>query len=103
MRAHAERFDIDDRPSFERRFALVRTRQCDARLDAFFERGGTRRVITAERHTPDADTLRIDVGAPLEIIDHRADRFFILGADRKVVLGFTLTGTVECERRKAAL
>src|SRR3954470_18235343 len=83
VRAHAESFNVDDRTSFERGFALVRARKCDTCLDTPVERRSSRRIVSAERHAPHPDTACIDVGARFEIIDYSSDRFFILGTDRE--------------------
>ena len=103
VRAHAKRFDVDDRPAFERGLALVGAGQRDARLDALLESRGARRVIAAERNAPHADAVLVDVGARFEIVDHGADGLLILGTDGKIVFGFALSRPVERERRETAL
>src|SRR5215213_2604758 len=95
VRAGAESLDIDDRPAFEPRLALICAGKRDARFDALLESGGTRRVIAPERNAPDADAVHVDVAARREVVDHGSNRFFIFGADRKLVFGFALSRPVE--------
>jgi hypothetical protein len=102
VRAHAERFDVDDRPPVEVCHALIRAGQRDARLDAFFEACGARRVIAAERHAPDADAAAVDVAARLQVIDDCLHGLFVFRADWQIEFRLTLARPIEGERREPA-
>src|SRR3954471_7079235 len=78
--AYAECVGIDGGPALEARRARVRPGKRHAGLDPSLERRGARRVITAQRHAPDADAPRIDIAARLEPVDHRLYRPLVFGA-----------------------
>src|SRR6266705_489426 len=69
LRAHAEGFHVHLRAAGEIGRALEGAGERDASADAALERGGARRVVAAERHTPDAGARLVDVRAGREIVE----------------------------------
>ena len=66
--------------------------------DAFLVRRGPRRVVAAERNTGDADRAEA-----VDLVEHGADRTFVIRVDVRVQSGLALSGPVEGEGRKTAV
>src|SRR5258708_7848156 len=99
MAAHAERLAREHRQSAPDLLPFERPGERDAGFDAFFVRGRARRVLTAEAQAPHAPLPRVEIGAFLDPVAHRARAALVVAADRDLVLRLALPRPVDREDR----
>src|SRR5205085_7676445 len=67
MAANAERLARQLRQGVPISLPVIRTTQRKAGLDAFLERRGARRIVTAEAHAPQSDAGSIEIAPHLDV------------------------------------
>src|SRR5512144_1174759 len=81
---------------------VERSRQCDACPDAPLVRSRTRRIVAAETHAPDTDARGVELATRRDPVAARRSSALVVAADRDLVLGLALAGTVDREHRNPA-
>src|SRR5467141_3556126 len=82
---------------------VERARERDAGLEALLVGRGARRIVAAEAHAPDRDSLSIEIIALFDPIHDCARRALVVAADRYLVLRLALPRAVDRQRRHAAV
>src|SRR5882762_7097511 len=99
MTSHAKRLARQQRQRAPDLLPLERPGERDAGADAPLVCGRARRVVAAEAYAPHRDLRRVEIGALLDPVAHRARGALVVAADRNFVLGFALPGPVDRQDR----
>src|SRR5689334_3174032 len=88
--AHDKRRAREFRQVLPKRAPIVGPAVRDDRFDPLVEGSRPRCVIAAKTDAPNPNAAAIDVVSCLEPINDGSDNVFIIGADRKIILGLAL-------------